>query len=504
MAGVALPVPEAVVVRMSTRWWVSAAFALLAAIAPATHAAAQPPTAPPGSETPATAATDAAPAVATEASAPLAPAVDYGGDRAAAYRAFREHFAARRFADALPAAQQVVDITEQKFGKDALELATPLINLGTIRYRLADFSGAALQYQRALKIVETREGGFSRGIIQPLLGLGVAYAAAGDYDASARSLRRAVDVSRKLDGLFNPQQLELVEPLVASYVALGQFSDAEREQQYAVRLAEAAYGKNDPRLLPTLEHSASWLEKAGQYVSARQAYARALDIARRAGGKDDLRMVTPLRGIARMYRMEYLHGPGLVEQDEPVPSPQGGASVYSGPTPGSSPTTTVLNSAGEDALELALKALDAHPEEAVALRGDTLVDLGDWYMIAGRTREAMREYQEAWMALSVPGAAGTAVLGAPAQLIYRPPSSSRRNPTVDPEEYAEHFVEVELTVTPEGRAKNVTIVSQDVTEATGKATVASIRRSRYRPRFIDGEPVATTGVRHRQVIYVRS
>jgi tetratricopeptide (TPR) repeat protein len=527
MAGVEMIVVETDTLRLSARWRSAAALTLVILIALVTRAVAQSPEAAPG-ETPPPDTTAPAPAAAVEGTPapapgattegappptpsstvegtpPAAPAVDYGGDRAAAYRAFREHFAARRFAEALPAAQQVVDITEQKFGKESLELAKPLLNLGTTKHRLADFNGAAAQYQRALKIVETHEGGFSRGVIRPLLGLGVTYAAAGDYEASARSLRRAVDVSRKLDGLFNPEQLELVEPLVASYVELGQYEEAEREQQYAVRLAEARYGKDDPRLIPTLEYNASWLERTGRYIAARQSYARALDIARKAGGKQDLRMVTPLRGIARMYRLEYLYGPGYVEADEPVANPSGSTGFYGAPTPGSTPTTTVLNEAGENALQLALEVLDAHPEEAIAIRGDTLVDLGDWYMVAGRTRDATREYRNAWVALSAPGAAGTAILGAPVQLIYRPPSGARRNPTVDPEEYQEHFVDIELTVTPEGRAADASVVAGDVTEATGKTVVAAIRRARYRPRFVDGEPVATGGVRHHQVIYVRS
>jgi tetratricopeptide (TPR) repeat protein len=439
----------------------------------------------------------------TEAVPTAVPAVDYGGDRAAAYRAFREHFDARRFAEALPAAQQVADITEQNYGKDALELAKPLINLGTTKLRLADYNGAALHYQRALKIVETHEGGFSRGVIQPLLGLGLTYAGAGDYEAAAASLRRAVDVSRKLDGLFNPQQLELVEPLVMSYVELGQYEDAEREQQYALRLSEARYGKYDPRLIPALEHSARWLERTGRYAAARQAYARVLDIARRAGGTHDLRMVTSLRGIARMYRMEFLFGPSNLELEELAAAPTGGASVYGGPQ-AAPPTSSVLNEAGEDALKLALDVLNAHPQEAVAMRGDTLVDLGDWYTVAGRGRDALREYQAAWVALSAPGGPGTAVLGAPALLVYRPPSSARRHPTVDPEEYTEHFVEVELTVTSEGRPKDASIVTNDVAETTSKSVLTAIRRARYRPRFLDGAPVETTAVRHRQLVYVRS
>ncbi len=517
MAGVARPVSKTVAGSVAFTWHGAVAAMLFVAMAPVTFAVAQaPPTEPaaPASTTstaespPATTATpESAPAVtpdAPSAAPPVAPAVDYGSDRAAAYKAFREHFDARRFAEALPAAQQVVNITEQKYGKDSLEMLTPLMNLGTTKQRLADYNGAALQYQRALKLVETREGGFSRDIIRPLLGLGISYAAAGDYDSSARALRRAMDVSRKLDGLFNPQQLELVEPLVASYVALGQYEEAVREQQYALRLAESLYGRSDPRLLPALQHSAQWLETTGQYTTARQAYARALDIVRRAGGKDDLRMVTPLRGIARMYRMEYLYGSAPVGDPDGAPNAQVGSPVYSGPTPSSTPVSTALNDAGEDALELALEVLDKHPEEAVALRGETLVDLGDWYMIAGRTRDAMREYKEAWSALSAPGAAGTGILDTPIQLIYRPPSSGKRNPTVDPEEYTEHFVEAEFTVTPEGRAKDPKVVADDVSDPTSKSVLTSIKRSRYRPRYVDGGPVTTSGVRHRQVIFVRS
>ncbi len=426
------------------------------------------------------------------------------GDRAATYRTFREHFDARRFAEALPAAQQVADLTEQRYGKDATELVAPLLNLGTTKQRLNDQNGAAVQYQRALKIVEASEGGFSRNIIAPLLGLGVTYASAGDYQASAQALRRAVDVSRKLDGLFNVEQLELVETLITSYVALSQYEDAEREQQYALRLAETAYGRNDPRLIPALERSARWLENARHFVTARQAYARALEIARKSGGDEDPRMVAPLRGIARMYRMEYLYG---AEPQDPGNSPN--SSHVSGSVYGSASTPSVassggLNDAGEEALELALGVLDANPDVALAERGDTLVDLGDWYMVAGKTRDAMRTYKDAWNALSAPGAKGTVVLDAPSQLIFRPPSSARRNPTVPPEEYTEHFVEVQFTVTAEGRARDAAIVADDVADSTGKAVVTALKRARYRPRFADGVPVATKGVRHRQIVYVRS
>jgi TonB family protein len=216
-------------------------------------------------------------------------------------------------------------------------------------------------------------------------------------------------------------------------------------------------------------------------------------------------MVTPLRGISRMYRLEYIYGVEPVGPIVGVNSPQASGSVYGATT---APTTAdapgMLNDSGEDALKLALAVLDAHPEMATAQRGDTLVDLGDWYMVAAKPRDAMRAYKEAWTALAAPGAKGTAALDTPAQIIYHAPASSRRNPTVDAEEYTEGFVEVQFVVTPEGRVKDPAVATSDVPETVGKSVVTAIRRARYRPRFVDGSPVLTTGVRHRQPVFVRA
>jgi TonB family protein len=463
-----------------------------------------PPAAPAQTQSP-PAQTPAAPGEAPAAGATPAPAMSEITDRATAYRIFSEHFTARRFAEALPAAQRVVELTEQRFGPNAAQLVAPLSNLGTTMLRLNDTNGAAVQFQRAVKIVEAHNGGFSREVIAPLYGLGVTYAAAGDYLASTETLRRAVDVSRKLDGLFNVDQLGLVEALISSYIGLNQFEEAEREQQYALRLAETAYGRYDPRLIPMLERGALWLEDSGRFIAARQTYARALEIARRDGGDKDPRMITPLRGIARMYRLEYLYGVEPVGPVVGVNSPQASGSVYGATT---TPTTAdapgMLNDAGEDALKHALVVLEANPEIASAQRGETLVDLGDWYMVAAKPRDAMRTYKDAWTALSAPGAKGTAPLDTPHLIIYRPPSASRRSPTVDPEEYTEGFVEVQFVVTPEGRVKDPSVATSDVNETVGKSVVTAIRRARYRPRFVDGAPVLTTGVKHRQTVFVRA
>lgn len=422
-------------------------------------------------------------------------------ERSAAYRQFREHFDARRFAEALPAAEQVVALTEQQFGANSPELVKPLLNLATTQKRLKNLQASEATYKRALRIVDETEGGYSRGVIEPLHGLGTTYFESGQYGNAAESLRRAVDVSRKLDGLFNVQQLPLVEALIDTYVALDQVADVDREQQYALRLSENAYGRNDPRMLPVLARSADWCEATGRYRMARQAHARQLDIVGRTAGKRDPAVVPPLRGIARSYVNEYLYGSQEVDQNGREMNPALAGALGGMQPTGTDPARVVrLDPDGEEALKLALAVLENRADQ-LSLRAETLLDLGDWYQLGGDNQDAKRTYRDAWSAFSAPGGPGTAIMSAPAQLYYKAPSSSVRRPDQDEDAVKERFVEVLFTVTPEGRVTDTRVSATDASESQERSVTTALRRARYRPRFVDGNPVATTDVRHRQVMY---
>lgn len=423
-------------------------------------------------------------------------------DRTLAYQSFREHFAARRFTDALPAAQKVLDLSEQQFGSEDLQLIVPLTNLATTQLRLEDYPSAERNYLRAVKIVETQDGGLSRRLLQPLLGLGATYYAAEQYQDSADALRRAVDSSRKLDGLFSEPQLELVEALIESYIALNMREDAEREQQYVVRLSETLYGRDNLQMLPTLDRVASWYEMAGKYRTARSIHGRALEIIRKGPGKNDLRSVNPLRGIARSYRQEFLYG--TLEEDDGT---RGGSPAFRATAvvsqAASQPDTrrSLLDPDGEEALKLALGVLRDHPQE-VDLQAHTLLDLGDWYQIRGDSRNAVASYRKAWLAFSEPGGSGTQAMGTPVQLFYRPPSSATPKESTDERTVSERFVEVKFTVTRDGRVDDVRAVETDATEGQQKSVIIGVRRARYRPQFVAGNPVATPEMRIRQTLYV--
>ena len=426
------------------------------------------------------------------AAGPAAAVTD--AERISANQQFREAFDARKYAEALPFAQKVVELTEEQYGKDARALVNPLTNLGTVHYRLKDYGEAEKEYQRSVDILEKTAGTTDRQLLRPLQGLGASHFAESEYVDASVALKRAIDLSRNLDGLFNAEQLQILEPLISSYVALDLTQEAEKEQQYALRVAETSYGRMDARMLKPLDRYGRWLEAIGRYTSARLLYARALTIAEQTSGRGTLVAVEPLLGIARSYRLEYVNGA------EEVPAAQ---DAFSQPDmTGISSDSQRLNPDGERALRLALQAIEKNQPVDHKRRGDTLLELGDWYLSAGGMARGVETYGDAWKEYVQAG--DTTVLTQPRLLVYRAPPTSSKRSSLKPDESEERFVEVKFNVLKDGRSDAVELAGSDAPESAQRAMVSALKKARYSPKFEAGEAVETRGMTLREKILVKA
>ena len=425
------------------------------------------------------------------AAAVLAPAAALAvtdADRVAVYREFRAAFDAHRYPDALPLAEKLVTLTEEQYGADHRELVNPLANLGTTQYRMGDYKDAEDTYLRSVKIAaDTGGANADRLLLRPLEGLGATYYATRQYEDASATLQRALDLSRNLDGLLNAGQMPILYPLIGALVNLERHSEADREFQYAVRVAQSAWGSTDPRVIRPVDRYAHWLEHMGRYPSARAAYARELTLAEGAGSRAARLVIDPLLGIARSYRLETTNGSDeeAAQYADPFAYPSSGALIEHG--------ARGLNPDGEKALLLALQTLDKMRPVDHQLRGTTLTELGDWYLCADQADKSLTRYREAWKELQQAGSA--AALDVPRQLAYRTPASSAaRSPLAERDNTDEHSVQATFTVKRDGHTADVITNSSDATAAQQKIVLAAVRRARYAPRLLNGEPVDTEGV----------
>lgn len=432
-----------------------------------------------------------APAYAADAPAGAPP-----DDRTAAWQAFRAAFDGGDYAAALPLASQVVDLTQNQFGPQAPELANPLANLATTYYRMRRYGEALDAYRRTLTLLDELGDATDLRLVRPLHGLGATLRALDRADEAIVPLKRAVDIVRNREGLQAPAQLPILGPLVAAYMAAGRIEEAGREQQYAFNVAESTFGREDPRLLGPLDELARWNEAAGRYAAARVLHARAVQLAD-AAEPGSLKAIPGLRGIARTYRDAYLNGE--TEEATMVP-PEFSQSMLA---PSVLRAATAPSTEGERALREALQRLGRHPGTGqAAQRGAVLLDLGNWYAMAGSTPRAQAAWRDAWRELSAAGSA--AELEQPALVVYRAPPVAVSRGREDPDDYTEQDVELRLAITAAGEVREAIVANAaPERESAEKAVIAAVKRATWRPAIRNGDAVAVTDHPFRERVNVK-
>jgi hypothetical protein len=250
-----------------------------------------------------------------------------------------------------------------------------------------------------------------------------------------------------------------------------------------MRVEEAAYGRSSIKLLNRLDRLARWYESARRYTSERNVYERALGILAKSTPENDLRRVPPLRGIARSFRLESFYGVEGADTGTTFNAGNAGAPVFSDGT---------QQRRGESSLNAALSIIDANKPANEQLRGEVLVDLGDWFLISNSMRRAFDSYADAWKALA--SVSNTRMLESPRILAYRPSISSVDRSQLDPAEAVIKTVKLQFKVDRDGRIDEVTSPTTDVPENIVRNSAASMKRSRYAPRIENGLAVPTDNV----------
>jgi tetratricopeptide (TPR) repeat protein len=413
-------------------------------------------------------------------------------ERIAVYKEFRTQFDAKQFAAAQPLAERLVQLTEEQYGAEELQLTNPLTNLATVHYKLGHYPAAIENYQRTLRILQAKSTLADKAQIRPLHGLGIAFLGANDPESAVVALKRAADLSRNTDGLFNIGQVEFIDALIDAYGATGRWAEAEKESLYAMRVEEAAYGRTSIKLLDRYDKLARFYENDRRYTTERAVYEKSLNALARSASANDLRRVPPLRGIARSFRLEAFYGVEGADTGASFNASGNGAPVFADGT---------QQRRGESSLTTALQVIDSNTPVDQNLRGQVLSDLGDWYLTSNALRRAYDSYAEAWKAFA--GAGDTRYLEVPRVLAYRPSISSVDRSQLDPAEAQLKTVELHFRVDRDGRLDNVSSPTTDVPEVILRNSVTSMKRSRYAPRIENGAAVPTEDVVYLERVLIK-
>ena len=325
--------------------------------------------------------------------------------------------------------------------------------------------------------IEKEQGHVARPLEVPLFELGKLYLTGDRCQDAIPLLRQAIALTQRLDGVMNTRQLNMYEPLLDCFIAKDMIIDLQRALDQTLLIRQNSYGKNDVRMIQALSYAGSWYERAGQYDNAREMYQRSVDIARKAGGDGDARLVGPLRSLARTFRLQVQYEP------EPL---RGRA----------------LDAAGERMLVKAAKIVRANAAVSPSLRIDTLMELADWYQMSGAVRDALKIYKEVWSASVESGKSGESVLGEPIPLLYRAAVGvALRTAPPDRQKMKHYWIDFEFRVTRFGQVEDVVAKHSSAPSSLQLGVAENLKRTHYRPRFVNGESVDTDGVKVRQGVW---
>lgn len=420
--------------------------------------------------------------------------------RSASQQEYWSQFDRKDWDAAMKEAERLVSVARQAEPSQPAQLADALSLLGNAQLGKGNYIEAEAAYAEALRLVEQHSIQTSPNLLTPLRGLGYTYAAAGRHSDAVPFLERALLISHRSQGLFDVGQQGILRQLANSLTQAGRMVEAEKHMAYLLRVGQRSYGADDPRLIPVLNVVADWYCDTADFGLSRQHYERALQIAEEKLGANHLAAVEPLRGLARTYTEElYYASLGLVVHRER-------SSMISDTSrePPKPVHPRYLSEEGQEALERALRILEANPDRPPAVLAGALVQTGDWHQVRQETDKARGFYQRAWLVEGAsPEESGPARLHFPVRLYYPMPQSAVRTLHLSPEESEEHFVQVEFTVTSDGTVKDARVVESNASARQTADALQAARAARFRPKFVEGVPVDTPAVTSREVFKVR-
>jgi tetratricopeptide (TPR) repeat protein len=364
--------------------------------------------------------------------------------------------AASDFDAALNPAQAAV--AEQTDAKDP-GYPADLAALARIQSALGRHDDAEDNYLAAIEIVEAAEGEFSITLVDPYRGLGRAYIKAARYPEAIAALESAQHVSQRNLGLFNVEQAPLIDDITTAYLGIGDTVEARKMQLERLDNAVRRYGAGDPRVIPYRYQLADYYQRSRLTGSAREQYEEVLTSQETQLGAKSPSLLSPLRQLVRIDL-------AMAQNEE------------------------------EDARTRLLEILEQNADIDPVERGLSLATLGDWAIVAEDPVAAGSYYGQAWAALSAkPDLDVAAFFAKPVMIDFIPPLSAVDRATRS-RPYAWAKIVFNFDVSVDGRPFNVETVGRQGGEPAPIETRYNrrLRETHFRPRIVDGRPVATDNV----------
>lgn len=405
------------------------------------------------------------------------------------FELYREALDNRDYLEADTLAKRVVELSIRLNGLDSHDSAKAITNLGIAQHNNGDYETAMRNFIASIEIIERIDDNLSTALVNPLQGLAATQAAIGRPDLARLTYRRAVHVTHVNDGPHNRGQVGILESLAELHVSQGDFDEAVDIQEHIFSIQSRKVEPDTVALVPALEKRAQWQHRLQRYHRERITWRQIIDILEDHYGSESLELIPPLTSLGKSYLFvspaEFEYGP------------------------------EVSAASGETYLKRATRIAMEHPDTTWQIVEQSLLALGDFYILSGRPNRASLTYGDAWTLLTKGGSPEqrrarrdhleqVQVL----QEVYPPKyynSELADDGRAPPDTFETGTMSFRYNVTASGRVSDVEHLETTPREIIDFSPIVgrALRRMVYRPRMVNGEVTYTTDLIYTHEFYYR-
>ena len=361
-------------------------------------------------------------------------------------------------------------------------------------------------YEKQITELESAEGPHAEPLVEARSSLGMLYQQAGDHGRAITVLRDALQSVRVNEGLHSMSQLAILEAIIDSQVALGARDALRRDYEYLFWLYQRNYGERNAGLVPVIKRVGQWYFDLYNFsppnttveplIAADDLYAKALKILPEDAPPRDRADILYKVAVINHHVAEDVQDPMLSHREiREAMIPHGRGSPYLNEAAVRQYYADQSFYKGKRSLKRLIEIYEKTLPGGIMDYARALVFMGDWLTVQRRVLEGARLYQRALAALEEHDADPALVdelFGEPQPIEQLPiPGETESQAGAD-----SYYVDALLDVPKSGWPTNIRIQAIHPPEQTTLVRRAErgIAATRYRPRYRNGQPVASIDV----------
>ena len=372
-----------------------------------------------------------------------------------------------RYQQSILTASEILNITQEIYGPESQNLVNPLNNLASSYFMIGDFEQAIKIFIECIDLIESNNI-ISSDLVSPLVALGLAFNKSEQYNEAVEIFKRALHINWVNNGFYNLEQINIHDSLTESFIGLKNLEEANHHQSFQLGIYNNHFGKDSIKIDESLVKLAKWYRRSGQVLSERLVFEELLGRQSNRENQESKKLINTLQGISFSHRRE-------------------GISMYDSVSP----------------LKKALDLFAENQNQDLRLKLEVLIDLGDTYTSYGRVSSANRAYQDCWQLIEEDSSLRPEIeerFSKPVRVrsIFIPERYPIDRPIDKNKTYKQGFLTVRFDVETTGKTNKVSIIESDPSELLDRVALSAIKRTIYRPTYIEAEAQRSEGltIRH--------